>query len=209
MFQGRAGIALAFILGLAIATAGTATAAKLITGKQIQNGSIAMKDLSKDVRAKLGKTGAQGSQGDPGPTGAPGSKGDRGVSAWETIPSGVTIRGSEAIGLPSDGIGAGYTQTISLGARAPVGLLNATVNFAADGSAVTTDDDATCTGSNGAPAAPPGKVCIYPSSLDNVSGASGVAHTSGGEYSYRLVWSAAAAAPTGMFMTFTWAYTAP
>jgi hypothetical protein len=209
MFQGRAGVALAFVLGLAIATAGTATAAKLITGKQIQNGSIAMKDLSKSVRAQLGKTGAPGSQGAPGATGAGGSKGDRGVSAWETIPSGVTIRGSEAIGLPSDGVGAGYTQTISLGARAPQALANATVNFASDSLPASTDDDATCTGSNAAPTAPPGKVCIYASNLDNASGASGVAHVAGGEYSYRLNWSAVPAAPGAMFLTFTWAYTAP
>jgi hypothetical protein len=209
MFQGRTGVVLAFVLGLAIATVGTATAANLITGKEIKNGSIAMKDLSKSVREKLGKAGARGPQGDAGASGAPGSKGDRGISAWETIPSGVTVRGSEAIGLPSDGNGASYQQTFSLGARAPVALSNATVNFATDATSQTTDDDAACTGSNSAPTAPPGKVCIYPGALDNINNLSGVAHVSGGEYSFRVVWSASTAAPNGMFLTFTWAYSAP
>jgi hypothetical protein len=65
---------LAFILGLVVATAGTATAAKLITGKQIKDGSISSKDLSKAVQAQLAKTGLAGPagpKGDPGPAGGP------------------------------------------------------------------------------------------------------------------------------------------
>ena len=79
MLQGRAGMAAAFLLGLLIATAGTATAAKLITGKQIKDGSISAKDLSKAVRAQLARTSTPGSKGDvgqPGPKGDPGVKGD-------------------------------------------------------------------------------------------------------------------------------------
>lgn len=73
---GRAGMALAFLLGLVIATAGTATAARLITGKQIKDGSVTSRDLSKGVRKQLSKTaaaGPRGPQGIPGPaTGAAG-----------------------------------------------------------------------------------------------------------------------------------------
>ena len=73
---GRAGMALAFLLGLVIATAGTATAARLITGKQIKDGSVASRDLSKSVRKQIAKTGTpgpRGAKGDPGPsTGAAG-----------------------------------------------------------------------------------------------------------------------------------------
>ena len=54
-------MALAFLLGLVIATAGTATAARLITGKQIKDGSVASRDLSKGVRKQIAKTGAAGS----------------------------------------------------------------------------------------------------------------------------------------------------
>jgi hypothetical protein len=81
LVRGRGGTALAFLLGLLIATAGTATAAKLITGKQIKDGSIGLKDLSKPVRAKLaehGARGATGATGAQGPKGDPGAKGDTG-----------------------------------------------------------------------------------------------------------------------------------
>ena len=84
MLQGRAGMGLAFILGLLIATAGTATAAKLISGKQIKDGSISSKDLSKAVRAQLARAGVGGPKGDaglPGAKGDPGVKGDTGPSA--------------------------------------------------------------------------------------------------------------------------------
>ena len=75
VFQGRAGLALAFTLGLVIATAGSATAARLITGKQIKNGTITKSDLSKALRAQLAKAGSPGS---PGPKGDAGAKGDQG-----------------------------------------------------------------------------------------------------------------------------------
>ena len=72
MVDGRGGTVLAFVLGLVIATAGTATAAKLITGRQIKDGSISAKDLSKAVRAQLAKSGVPGSKG------VQGAKGDAG-----------------------------------------------------------------------------------------------------------------------------------
>jgi hypothetical protein len=77
----RAGTALACFVGLMIATAGTATAARLITGKQIKDGTITKKDLSKGVRAQLAKAGVPGPRGETGPKGDPGvggSKGDTG-----------------------------------------------------------------------------------------------------------------------------------
>ena len=75
--QGRAGMVLAFMLGLVIATAGTATAARLITGKQIKDGSVSTRDLSKGVRGLLAKSsapgpaGPRGSRGEPGPVDRP------------------------------------------------------------------------------------------------------------------------------------------
>lgn len=83
--QGRAGMTLAFLLGLVIATAGTATAAKLITGRQIKDGSVASRDLSKGVRAQIAKAGKAG------PAGARGPKGDPGLS---TGPAGGDLTGT-------------------------------------------------------------------------------------------------------------------
>ena len=52
------------IVAVFVAGAGSATAARLISGKQIRNGSIGSADLAKSVRAKLGgtfvKVGADG-----------------------------------------------------------------------------------------------------------------------------------------------------
>ena len=86
LFHGRAGMAMTFILGLVIATAATAGAASLITGKQIKDGTISSKDLSTAVRAQLkkagvgGSAGLQGAKGDTGPKGDPGLKGDVGLA---------------------------------------------------------------------------------------------------------------------------------
>jgi hypothetical protein len=83
MFGGRATTVLAFLLGLLIATAGTATAARLITGKQIKDGSITSRDLSKGLRAQIAKAakpgvpGAKGAPGEQGPKGDQGPQGDR------------------------------------------------------------------------------------------------------------------------------------
>ena len=77
--QGRTGMVLAFVFGLAVATAGTATAAKLITGKDIKNGSIARKDLNTAVRAELSEPAKPGPRGPAGPAGPAGAKGAPGA----------------------------------------------------------------------------------------------------------------------------------
>jgi hypothetical protein len=89
---------LTFVLGLLLATAGTATAARLITGKDIKNGTITSKDLSKALRAQLRKAGTPGPAGPPGPKGdteSQGAKGDTGPQGPGAI--------SFATTLPNDG----------------------------------------------------------------------------------------------------------
>lgn len=71
----------AFVAVSLIMGATTATAARLITGKQIKNGSITAKDLSTGLRAQLAEGGAPGLQGPQGPKGDPGPKGDKGADA--------------------------------------------------------------------------------------------------------------------------------
>jgi hypothetical protein len=60
----------------------TSAAKKLITGKQIKDGSIGEKDLDKKLRAKLaasGKAGPAGPAGAQGPQGGQGLQGERGL----------------------------------------------------------------------------------------------------------------------------------
>jgi hypothetical protein len=72
-------------LCLALGIAGTAGAGALITGKDVKDGSIGLKDLSKKARAALkgarGKAGPQGPQGPAGINGAPGGPGTSGSTA--------------------------------------------------------------------------------------------------------------------------------
>lgn len=103
---GRATILVAFLAGILIASAGTATAAKLITGKQIKDGTITQKDLSKAVQAQLKKAGLPGPAGAAGPQGLKGDAGPKG----ETGPAGA----AGATGLSGVEVKV-VTQTINSG----------------------------------------------------------------------------------------------
>jgi hypothetical protein len=113
--SGRTTILVAFLAGILLASAGTATAAKLITGKQIKDGTISAKDLSKAVQAQLtkagmagpkgdtgsvgpagdaGPAGSAGPRGDPGPTGAPGLSGVEVKVIAQPLNSGATAAGT-------------------------------------------------------------------------------------------------------------------
>jgi hypothetical protein len=81
------------VLALVLALAGGATAATLITGAQIKNGSITGRDVkdksltAKDFKGSL--RGADGPQGATGPTGAPGQIGPAGPAP--TCPTGTVL----------------------------------------------------------------------------------------------------------------------
>ena len=77
----RTRMIVAAVVAALIAGASVAVAAKLITGKDIKNGSIAQKDLKKKVRDKLNRSGQQGPQGLVGPQGAAGPPGPPGQGA--------------------------------------------------------------------------------------------------------------------------------
>ncbi|MEZ5157287.1 MAG: hypothetical protein R2720_09625 [Candidatus Nanopelagicales bacterium] len=86
VLKSSAGFVVLIVVGLIVAAAGTATAARLITSADIKNGTITSKDIkngtikSKDikpgtisekrlsdkVKSKLNSSGAQGPKGDPG-----------------------------------------------------------------------------------------------------------------------------------------------
>jgi hypothetical protein len=151
------------ILALVLATTGSAVAASLITSKQIKDGTIQTKDISKkaqkSLRGKTGAKGATGATGAAGPAGAAGPKGDKGDVGPagpfpDTLPSGKTLRGDYATAgqVPS---GGGFaTDSISFDyplATAP------TVHFIAVG----VTPPAECPGTAAAPAAQSGHLCVY------------------------------------------------
>jgi hypothetical protein len=72
-------LVIGILCGLAVGAAG-AVARDFITGKDIKNGTVAGKDLTKKVRSKLNKrgTGTAGAPGQQGPQGAQGAQGPKG-----------------------------------------------------------------------------------------------------------------------------------
>jgi len=101
-------------LMLVVSAGAGATAALMITGKQIKNGSVtgkdirnrslAAKDLSRSAKLKLrgqagpagpqGPTGATGATGPQGLVGLPGLPGVPGVSGFEVVTKTVTLGGA-------------------------------------------------------------------------------------------------------------------
>jgi hypothetical protein len=88
-------LAVAF-LALLIATSGSAVAASLITSKQIKDGTIQVKDISKTARAQLAPKAAVGVPGPQGPAGAQGPNGGAGAQG-ETGPAGAQGVPGEAL----------------------------------------------------------------------------------------------------------------
>lgn len=106
----RAGIGrpvlLAAVLGVLIASAGTATAGTLITGRQIKDGTVSSKDLTGGLRhrlavrtgaASVGPAGVQGPQGPQGATGPAGPQGERGLTGPKGDPGAPGISGARVV----------------------------------------------------------------------------------------------------------------
>ena len=216
-----ADVAATLALVLALGTGGAYAAGK-ITGKQIaanaitsskiKNGTIAPVDLSSATKRTMagpaGATGARGATGATGATGPAGSTGPRGTSAWDTIPSGTTVTGRIYTATIATATGQAVVENVNLPAVAPTGLDNGHVNFAADSSTTTTDDDGTCTGSYEQPTAPAGKVCLYMGSSSGLGSIVGDAWFDHGGGAFYVVGTTTA--DSGQVSIYaTWAYTAP
>ena len=110
-------------LALALAVGGgSAYAASQITSKDIKNGTIATKDLSKSARkalaGKRGATGPRGAVGAPGPTGAKGDTGAAGAAGAAGAPgtpallARTTLVNTSSAATKATG---SYTQMLSIG----------------------------------------------------------------------------------------------
>lgn len=151
---------MALIAGLAIGGAATAGAASLITGRQIKDGSIAARDLTPGLNARLARAGRPGATGAQGPAGP----------LTTTLPAGQTLRGG--FNLDSSA-GAGG---IYLG-----GAISFALTLTAAPTVVVRPQDAPptaqCPGSVSMPQAAPGVLCIHLQSSSNVVGNPAVAGT--------------------------------
>ena len=178
------------LVALAVAAAGTATAATLLTGANIKDGSITGKDIkdksigSADLKVlggAKGATGAQGPAGSPGPAGAAGAAGAAGTSVLDaSVPTGKSIRGLWGATVTA-GAAAEFSQdVVTLQVQAPVPLDTATIKFGVNGAnglanptfqAATVDGDesGTCSGNYVTPTAPAGTVCVYLRNVSNVA----------------------------------------
>jgi hypothetical protein len=138
------GKALAFVMLLALVGAGSATAAKMITGAQIANGTVTgadimngtvkEKDLSDGAKSSLqGAPGAAGAAGPAGPAGAAGAAGPAGsdggpnryaeVSAGGLLQEDVKNIDQTQVDHPADGT---YCFTFPEGDRPTSGAANGT-----------------------------------------------------------------------------------
>ncbi len=77
-FSGTTGMVAALLIGAVVASAATAGAASLITGKQIKDGSISKKDLAKALQKQLAKHEVPAGAHRPAGSGSHGGQGRRG-----------------------------------------------------------------------------------------------------------------------------------
>jgi hypothetical protein len=159
-----------------VALGGSSYAALKITGKQVVDRSLTARDiklaslttreirdhslLARDFKAGQLPAGAQGVQGPKG------DKGDTGPAGplLDTLPSGRTLTGAYMIEANATGAGQffgnGYGYPIKLAAKP-------TLHVVAAGEV---DKPVECLGSESAPTAAPGHLCIYEHSKSNTAG---------------------------------------
>lgn len=126
--QQKVGIGLG-IIALFVALQGPALAAdsarKLITGKQVKDGSIQTKDLSRKARAALrGQTGPQGPAGAPGAPGPQGAQGEKGEQGPPGPVDGVAAGGDLTGTFPAPQLGAQSVGLPELGVVPAVRVTN-------------------------------------------------------------------------------------
>lgn len=105
---------LALLATALVASATPAVATHLITGKEIRNGSVAERDLSKGVQAKLRASGRPGPAGPAGAPGIDGADGTDGLNGSDGEPGAPGVDGADG----ADGVQGPRGET---GERGPQG----------------------------------------------------------------------------------------
>lgn len=128
-----------------------------------------------------------------------------------TVTPGATMKGLEIYDTSVIKTTASDDVAVQFPALVPVALVDSQVNFAPGTG--TLDGDPNCTGTFSSPAAPAGKVCIYPrpGSQVNVEALSGLALPGLADTGFRIrtYTPAAAIAGADQYLQFSWAYRAP
>jgi len=188
--------------------AGQAPTPNGVVSKLSADGRLGLYNLSGNVDVIIDivgyyETGAGGAIGPAGATGATGAAGPRGFSAWNTIPSGTTVIGSQSFDIDAGQINADFQFTIPFPGQAPA--VPAT-SFAPDFVPGTIGESALCTGTSLVPTAPAGRACLYIVTSSNISSAQAVLpHLT--RTGFLVTWTAPAAGDS--YIKFNWAYTAP
>lgn len=117
-------------VGLFVAGAGTATAAKLITGAQVKDSSLTgadIKDRSLSVREFGGIGASEGAPGPPGPQGLPGPQGARGPQGADGTRGPTGAKGEKGDGGTDGAAGErGPTGPVGpAGSEGPAGAVGA------------------------------------------------------------------------------------
>jgi hypothetical protein len=173
--------------------ADTAVSVKKKVAKALKLGKKAdkrSKQALKKAKEALAKQAIPGPQGATGPAGR---------SALTTLKSGETVRGGIGHRDAAATAGDSFEAWASLPIPAPTILLesNTLINNFAEGANQ-------CTGSNSAPTAPRGKVCVY-ADFDNATSIS--SQGSGNRFGFGVYWEAFVMGNTDV--RGSWAYTAP
>ena len=109
------------LTALLVAMSGSAVAASLITSKQIKDGTIQTKDLSKKARGALngarGPAGLAGPQGPKGDAGAAGAAGKDGAPGKDGLISSATVQ-RKTFATLADGASGTATVTCPAGQKA-------------------------------------------------------------------------------------------
>lgn len=168
----------------------------------------------------VGVQGLNGPSGAPGPIGPMGPQGLRGVSAFEPLPSGITLTGVIGGGAHATAGSQEFSFLHSTGAFLTQVFSNEMVviknNTAVDnncnGGPCLNEQElfysSMCNGTVNLPTAPPGWVCIYPASTSNLQDLIATSVPDGGSsYGFSVRGKSLASGKT--LFRATWAYTAP
>ena len=153
------------LLALFIALGGSSYAALKVTGKTVVNSSLTGADIRnqslgprdiKNLSLRDFAPGKAPKDGGPGPAGPQGVKGDAGPAGpfTDTLPSGKTLRGSFAAAARNNPAGALANDSISFGLALATAPAAHFLKFS-------DPRTAQCPGSDAAPVAAPGHLCVY------------------------------------------------